>query len=271
MITEFYWINTGFTTGREWLTKGNYGLRRLIFPAYCGLLKDDQFGYILFDTGYGPFFQQATKKWPYRLYRWITPIHYNPDEDILAVMNRLGITPADIKYLILSHLHADHIGHLKSFPQAQIICHEEVMKLFDLTPFKQTRHGLLPALVPTDFKSKVEILENHQATRHPQFDYSWSLFDGCIEAVYLTGHALGQIGIRFNFRDHALFLVADASWFTSAIDDQTYPNRLVSMILPDWKAFKNTLANLHEFKRLNPDVMLIPTHCSERQVPNNLN
>ena len=127
--------------------------------------------------------------------------------------------------------------------------------------------------IPSDrtFKSKVEILENHQATRHPQFDYSWSLFDGCIEAVYLPGHALGQIGIRFNFRDHALFLVADASWFTSAIDDQTYPNRLVSMILPDWKAFKNTLANLHEFKRLNPDVMLIPTHCSERQVPNNLN
>lgn len=61
MITEFYWINTGFTTGREWLTKGNYGLRRLIFPAYCGLLKDDQFGYILFDTGYGPFFSRRPR------------------------------------------------------------------------------------------------------------------------------------------------------------------------------------------------------------------
>ncbi len=271
MITEFYWINTGFTTGREWLTKGNYNLRRLTFPAYCGLLRDDRYGYILFDTGYGPFFQLATKRWPYRLYRWITPIQYSQNEDLLAVIHRLGISISDIKYLILSHLHADHIGHLRTFTEARIICHEEVMKLFYFAPFKQTRHGFLPTLVPSNFKNRVEILKTNKADKHPHFDFSWSLFDGSIEALNLPGHALGQIGIRFNFRSHSLFLVADASWFTSAIENQTYPNRLVSMIVPDWKAYKNTLTNLNVFKKLNPDVIFVPSHCTEQYVPNNLN
>src|SRR4030095_9178361 len=35
---------------------------------------------------------------------------YNSEELILGGMKRLGLNPADIKYVLISHAHADHIG-----------------------------------------------------------------------------------------------------------------------------------------------------------------
>ena len=35
---------------------------------------------------------------------------YNSEELIVGGMQRLGLNPADIKYVVVSHAHADHIG-----------------------------------------------------------------------------------------------------------------------------------------------------------------
>jgi len=42
------------------------------FPALVGVIEHPSRGIFLFDTGYDPAFNDATKPFPERLYRWTT-------------------------------------------------------------------------------------------------------------------------------------------------------------------------------------------------------
>lgn len=267
MITNFYWLNTGYTTGMEWVTKGRGRWKKLIFPAYCGLLKDDSLGYILFDTGYGPDFRRATRKLPYRLYRWATPVYYDEGQDIVSRLRQIGITPDDVGHIFISHLHADHIGHLKAFTNARYICHSGALDLLRYTPFRQVRNGFLPELLPQFLTDRLMMLENDDATHDDILGKTWPLFGGLLEAVELPGHARGQTGLIFSHEGKRIFLVADACWFTSSITTLNKPHGIVSLIVDDWKAFGDTLARLHKWQSANPDAVMIPSHCTEHNYP----
>jgi hypothetical protein len=44
-----------------------------------------------------------------------------PQWDIRQYLRALNLTPQDVRYLILSHLHIDHAGALRYFPQSWIL------------------------------------------------------------------------------------------------------------------------------------------------------
>jgi len=267
MITSFQWINTGYTTGYEWLTKGSGGWKKLIFPAYAGLLKHDTLGYILFDTGYGDSFKSATKSFPYRLYRWVTPVFYDPANGIVSRLKKLGIAVDQIRYIFLSHLHADHIGSLKEFPDAQLICHEDCKNLLKKNDISLVQNGILPDLIPEDFLSRTHFLSKENAIADKYFGNSWTLFENDVKAVALPGHAVGQTGIQFNLEGKEIFLVADATWFTSVIETKKMPHKMVSLIEDDWVNYQKTVSKLHDYGMANPETIMIPSHCTEIKYP----
>ena len=45
----------------------------------------------------------------------------DPSAAFLQKLRELGKTPEDIDYVVLSHLHSDHIGNWKMFPKAEIV------------------------------------------------------------------------------------------------------------------------------------------------------
>ena len=53
-------------------------------PALFGLIRHPKKGVVLFDTGHATRFIPATKPWPYRIYRWLTPTHISEEEDAIA-------------------------------------------------------------------------------------------------------------------------------------------------------------------------------------------
>lgn len=267
MITSFHWINTGYTTGIERIAKGHGSFRKVVFPAHVGLLKDDQLGYILFDTGYGSNFNTATKRFPFKIYRWITPVYYKEETGIVAQLKKLGIDKGEIKYIILSHLHADHIGGLKEFPDAKIICSGKSLEILSNDNFKLLRNGVLPDLIPQDLKERTEFIEDAERIYLAPFKNSWTLFDGLFRVVDLPGHAKGQFGIIFNFQGRDIFLIADATWFTSTISNRILPSSIISLIVDNWDEYCHTIESLHHYKFANPDVLMIPSHCTENNYP----
>jgi len=93
----------------------------MMFPALCGLLQHPTRGWILFDTGYSNHFIEATRQFPERMYRWITPLSLPPEETLLAQLQASGITAGDIRHVVISHMHGDHIAGLRDFPNASFI------------------------------------------------------------------------------------------------------------------------------------------------------
>lgn len=267
MIESFHWINTGYTTGYERIAKGKGSWKKVKFPANVGVLKDDQLGYMLFDTGYGSSFNKATSKWPFILYRWITPVYYKEENGIVAQLQKLGIEKDEIKFIILSHMHADHKGALKEFPEAKIICSRGSIDVLNNSNFKLLRNGILPHFLPDDLDKRTIILEDLNASTFYPFTKSWELFDGLIKVIDLPGHAKGQFGLIFQYAGQQLFLVADAAWYTSAISNQQLPASIVSCIVDDWQEYRLTINKLHNFNKENPHIIMIPTHCTENNYP----
>ena len=82
------------------------------------LLVETSDGLLLVDTGFGTRdYEEPTPLM--RIFR--TSLRSNdPNEIAVRQIARLGYVPAEVRHVVLTHLHLDHAGGLPDFPQAQI-------------------------------------------------------------------------------------------------------------------------------------------------------
>ncbi len=259
----------GYCTHPERATRQGAPARVCQFPALVALLKHPTHGWILFDTGYSEHFLQATTAFPERLYRMVTPVHLSPQASLAAQLHCDGIDPADIAWIVVSHLHGDHIGGLADFPQARVACSRDAWDdLQARSRLGALRIGLLPALLEPWRVTPPHWFE--EGGVHPlpppfaAFGTGWDLFgDGSLLLISLPGHAAGHYGALFDDGHGPVFLVADASWSSQAIRDNTPPPAVVTAWLGSTAVYRDTLARLHALHRAAPQVRLVPSHCPE--------
>ncbi|WP_422347001.1 MBL fold metallo-hydrolase [Stenotrophomonas sp. DR009] len=259
----------GYCTHPERATRQGAPAQACEFPALVALLRHPTNGWILFDTGYSEHFLQATAALPERLYRMVTPVHLSPQASLAAQLRRDSIAPEDIAWIVVSHLHGDHIGGLADFPQARAACSREAWDdLQARSRLGALRIGLLPALLNQWKVTSPQWFEGLASAVLPAplaaFGAGRDLFgDGSLLLVPLPGHAAGHYGALFDDGQGPVFLVADASWSSRAIRDNTPPPTLVTAWLGSTRAYRDTLSRLHALHRAAPQVRLVPSHCPE--------
>lgn len=246
-------------------------LQPVPFPALATLIVHPQEGPVLFDTGYDPAFLAATQPFPERLYRWLTPMALRPGEELAQQLRRIGIEPADVRHVILSHFHADHIAGLHAFPGARIHCAKAGLRsACQGSRAARLQQGILRALLPADIRGRARFFEEAPPAALPRalapFETGADLIgDGSILAVELPGHCPGHWGVLVNDAQAGLhFLVADAAWSSEAIRRNAPPPALVGSFLGNGARGRETLARLHGLWRRNPDLCITPSHCPER-------
>lgn len=266
---EWRLYEAGYCTHPERATRQGAPARSCEFPALVALLRHPQHGWILFDTGYSEHFLQATHAFPERLYRMVTPVHLSPQDALAAQLRRDGIAPDDIAWIAVSHLHGDHIGGLADFPRAKVACAREAWDdLQARSRLGALRIGLLPALLAQWNATPPQWFEDRPTVDLPpafdSFPCGVDLFgDGSLLLVPLPGHAAGHFGALFDDGHGPVFLVADASWSSQAIRDNTPPPALVTAWLGSTAVYRDTLARLHRLQRTAPHVRIVPSHCPE--------
>lgn len=246
-------------------------LRPTHFPAMPMLLVHPDEGPILFDTGYDQAFLDATDPLPERFYRWLTPVRFDPQESLVAQLGQRGVAPADVRHVVLSHFHGDHMAGIGHFPRATIHCarigHDIACRAGRVSG---TSQGILPRLLPPDLDRRVRFFEDRPAAVLPSdlspFAQGGDLLgDGSILAIELPGHCPGHWGIALKDDCHGWhFLVADAAWSLDAIARNMPPPRLATAFLGNTAQARATLARLYDLHRRNPEVRLSPYHCPVR-------
>jgi glyoxylase-like metal-dependent hydrolase (beta-lactamase superfamily II) len=261
---ECHFLDTGYCLAWEHhLMRG--GRRRLIdCHALVALLHHPRHGWLLWDTGYAPRLLDATERLPFRLYRHVTPLRIKPELAVAAQLGRWGLAPRDIRHVVISHFHADHIAGLRDFPAARLIASEAAYA--DVAPrrgLRALRHGFIPALLPEDFRTRATLVEC-QGPPLGALGPTHDLFgDGSLLLVALPGHARGQIGMLAHTQRGRVLLAADGSWLRRAIRERRPPHRITNLFVDDPAAVRDTIARLHAFSQANPDVVIVPTHCPE--------
>ena len=271
-MIELQWrlFETGHCLHPEASSRAGASWHTCEFPALVALLRHPREGWILFDTGYGEAFAEATRRWPESLYLRITPVRWNRRQSAIAQLAGCGVTPAQVAHVLVSHFHADHVGGLADFPTARMWCARDGWDdLHGRSRLSALAVGLLPALAPkSSCESRVSFYEHAVQTRLPAalapFSQGYDLFrDGSLYAIPLPGHAAGHFGVCFRAADTWVFLVGDAAWSSHAIRENTPPPRWATALLGDTAAYRQTLAALHLMASHRTDVIIVPTHCRE--------
>lgn len=239
------------------------------FPALAALIIHPQIGPVLFDTGYAEHFHHATQSFPERLYRWATPIHLPAEQTLARQLQQRGYQLSEIRYCLISHLHADHIAGLRDLPQARFIAmRDEVQSVLrPRSRFDLTHHGLLPGLLPDDFQARLTFAEScpgsELAAPWQAFGQGFDLFgDGSVLALRLPGHSAGQMGIIVRDQsDRQVLLCADACWSRAAWQQASMPSRLTRLLMHDWQQYQQTLLQLQQLGSQHPEIAILPSHC----------
>lgn len=262
MDRGYYIFSSGFCfANNKYIENGNKS-KQVKHYALWSIFKEPD-GYTVFDTGYAYRHYELTKKFPYSLYNKFTKAIIEEGKSAIDILKAKGIEEKEVKRVIISHFHGDHIGGLIDFPNAEFWCTKEAYNHIKNFPdYFAVSKGYLKKLIPADFEDRVFFIEDElEKTENSQFKKSWKWKFSNAHLHYLPGHARGQIGIHL--LDNNIFFVADGAWTTNAFRNKSYPHPMVRLLADNWSELKDTIDRLHHFSKKNPNVDLVPTHCHE--------
>src|SRR3954454_722432 len=201
-VDKLYILNCGEGVAGDisrWSPGGNVG-KPMDFPDNCYLIHHAQ-GWLLWDTGVpdavagmpdglAPADPKAT--------------HWRRPKTLASELEAVGVKPADIKYLSVSHTHPDHVGNIKMFPQSTVLVQKAEYEW--PTPFGRTLQALA---------SPINKLEGD----HDVFG------DGSVTIIATPGHTPGHQSLLVKLpKTGALVLSGDAVHFKSNWENRRVPS-----------------------------------------------
>jgi glyoxylase-like metal-dependent hydrolase (beta-lactamase superfamily II) len=128
---------------------------------------------------------------------------------------RLGIDPAAVEKLVISHIHYDHVGNLDLFPNAQMPVARAELEFWTVDPVAQRPQfaihadpDAIDALRRADADQRLELIED-RAEVAPG-----------ITAVRVGGHAPGQLVFEVAGEHGPIVLASDAIHFDDELERQ---------------------------------------------------
>lgn len=247
MISPVF-ANTAFVhTRMRYVLRGGRG--RVSLPVRCGLLVHPEQGPILIDAGYGPrVTSDPGRGLALRIYAAVFPVELNPAESPLALLADHGFKPRDVKTVIVTHLHADHVAHLRDFPNARFVTDGQVSGAM--------RHGVFNEVLPDDFAARQDEMRAGAFADLP-FGLGQGhdlLGDGTVLGVPLPGHAPGHFGLCFPGATPLLYAV-DTQWMLDAILQDRVPGFPLSLVASDKTTATGSIAFARAFAQAGGMVM----------------
>jgi N-acyl homoserine lactone hydrolase len=222
-------------------------------PILAWLIEHPE-GLIVIDTGetartgergyftpWQPYFRLGVREW------------VQPAEEIGPQLRALGFSPADVRWVVLTHFHTDHAGGLANFPDSEIVATNGDYQL--ARGLLGKARGFLPQHWPDWF---APTLIEPGDTRFGPFAASTTLTAaGDVHLLPTPGHTPGHLSVALEDGDDVFFFAADASYTERLMLDG-----VVDGVSPDPALARETLGRIQELVTRRPTVYL-PTHDPE--------
>ncbi|KAH9228618.1 hypothetical protein K456DRAFT_1925069 [Colletotrichum gloeosporioides 23] len=215
-------------------------------------LIDHPEGHILFDSGESPNSMEPGyfPSWmPF--FHFAVDINVGKDEGIGALLEQESLAAADLKAVVLSHLHHDHGDGLPDLVGAPVWITEEHWQAYK-KPFHATIEGAVPNQWPETFKPLLL-----QPTGGPigPWNQSYPITDdGKVVAVDTPGHVPGHISLVVYADDVTYLLLGDATYDQDLLDQE-----LTDGVNNNPALAIDSLRKVKEFANIEK-VVLLPAH-----------
>jgi N-acyl homoserine lactone hydrolase len=226
-------------------------------PAY--LLEHPSAGPVLVDTG---MHESVIPGGGRERARNLGPIgrlmsrHSNmtPEQTAAAQLRALGLDPAEIRLIVMTHLHFDHASALCDFPNATVLVDRREWAAAWardalLNGYSKAQLDPRPSYRTIDFTTPPAVASG-------PFEHTIDLFgDGTLTLASTPGHTAGHLSLVARLDGREALLTADAAYTMGTIRGEERP-----WLIQDRKAFEHSLSQLQAYDREHPGAVVIPGH-----------
>lgn len=252
--------NSATVEARERLIlSGGRWLKRRLRVRY-GLIEHPDEGPVLIDTGYGPASAEDDgRSAALKIYNYLLSPVLNDAEQPARLLARYGYQPDDVRLVIVTHFHADHVAQLSLFKNARFIGNGAAWSRIKAKTNRQNlRHGVFTELLPKDFDTRFSALQacSNRALPHGLEGGADIFGDGSVLAVDLPGHADGHFGLLFATLRVPLLYAVDAQWLLAGLEPGRAPGFPASLIADDRDKWLASTKQVRAFEAAGGDVVL---------------
>lgn len=196
-------------------------------PVYSVFLKHPE-GNVLFDAG---LHRDEKRQAPFIFNSAIV----KDEDNIVKRLAGIGVSPEDINYIVLSHMHADHSGYIEKFPNAEICISEREFTYAIKDYALGTNQDSADIEYWIECKLKWKLI--------PDTEKEFELFPGITILNFGPGHSFGMLGLLISFEKAGkVILTADTCYMRQHIE----PPRAVSGIVHNADGYNSTLDRIAE-------------------------
>jgi len=202
------------TTGRVRRKRAERGVGRYLssdwadttLPVLAFLVQHPD-GLCLFDAGQTA--RAAEPGWfpPWYPFFRLARFELGAEDEAAPQLARLGHDPGDVRWIVLSHLHTDHVGGLDAFPYADVIVSRREWER--ATGLGGRLRGYLPQRWPKEIRPRLVDLDGPALGPFPATHDL--LGDGRLVLVPTPGHTPSHMGLLVADDGRKLLLAGDAA------------------------------------------------------------
>jgi len=227
-------------------------------PIHAYLVEHPKEGLVLVDAGICP--EQAHQHGQY--YRGILRLildedeySQEPNEALPQQLKRLGFRCDDVRTVILTHLHEDHVGSLRELPKAKVVVSKTEWDARRMKMF-----GFIPMFYEPSY-SCVEQWERvvFDSGAFHTFDRSQDLFrDGFVRLLPTPGHTPGHLSALVEMGVYQLLITGDCLYTLRHLATRQVQAVRMNKRMGDEQV--NSINRIGGLKRVLPGVHLVPGH-----------
>ena len=236
-----------------------YGLRgdrseymRIPVPAF--LVEHPGAGPLMIDTGLHPSVGVDAKQNLGRLFAlYFRGVQMSSEQAAPAQLRARGLDAADIRHVLMTHMHVDHASAISEFPDATFVLSQQE---WDAVVDGGFTDGYVTRQFDYGFDYRTFDFDSGATESFASFGRSFDLFgDGSIRAVFTPGHTHGHTSYILRLGEREVLIAGDAIYTRRALEEGVPPFRMA-----DEHHYRRSLREIRRYREQTPTALIIPGH-----------
>jgi N-acyl homoserine lactone hydrolase len=223
-------------------------------PVPAFLVEHPGAGLVLVDTGFHPSVAVNPRQNLGRVMLLaFKDVQMDPRQAVSAQLRERGLSPADVRTVVMTHLHADHASAISEFPGATFIVSA---REWEAATDAGQLHGYVRRQFDHGFDYRLLDFDGPGTSSFSGFGRSFDLFgDGSVRVVFTPGHSLGHMSVVLRTRGPEVLLAGDAIYLRETLETSHLPYRV-----EDEHLFRRSLREIAQYRKETPDALIVPGH-----------
>ena len=231
--------------------------KRIEIPIPCYIVEHPGHGLMLIDTGFHGSVAVDPKPNLGPILGRLFNTTMKPDEGVPDQLRARGFNPADVKTVVMTHLHVDHASGVSQFPDATFIV--TAREWHSATEEKGLTAGYIRRQFDHAFDWRTITFDGDEVNSYASFGRTLDLFgDGSVRLAYTPGHTLGHMSVVLRIDGGEFLALGDAAYSMRTIRESIMPYGA-----HDEHEFKRSLREVQRFIEQKPDAVVLPGHDLE--------